>query len=95
MKYLLLGDENEALYIENDNGIGSIRYDKTTNKWVDGGNALWAARVGFDESEDEDSIYRYGDIDSLLDIILITKSEAEAFIGHKINEKEVKKLLKC
>lgn len=93
MKYLLLGDTYQKLFVEDDQRMYSIRYDKNSDKWVHGGTELWDNRLGFDSSEPEDSIYRYGNSDCMEDIVEITKEDAEYFIGKKINEKEATKLL--
>ena len=93
MKYLLLGDTYQKLFVEDDQRMYSIRYDKNSNQWVHGGTELWDNRLGFDSSEPEDSIYRYGNSDCMEDIIEISKEDAEYFIGKKINEKEISILL--
>ena len=93
MKYLLLGDDYKTLYVETDDQVASLRYDKNQNKWVPGGTALFDNRVGFDPSEPEDSIYRYGNTDCMKEIKEISKEEAEAFIKHKIEEKELRNTL--
>ena len=94
MKYLLVGDEYKQLYVEDDKQIHSIVYNRIDNIWVPGKNELWSFRVGFDSSEPEDSIYRYGNTDCMKTIKEITKEEAEAFIGKKIDEKEIRRLLR-
>ena len=93
MKYLLLGDDYKTLYVETDDQVVSLRYDKNQNKWVPGGTALFDNRVGFDPSEPEDSIYRYGNTDCMKEIKEISKEEAEAFIKQKIEEKELRDAL--
>lgn len=93
MKYLLLGDDYKTLYVETDDQVASLRYDKNQNKWVPGGTALFDNRVGFDPSEPEDSIYRYGNTDRMKEIKEISKEEAEAFIKQKIEEKELRNAL--
>ena len=93
MKYLLLGDDYKTLYVETDDQVASLRYDKNQNKWVPGGTALFDNRVGFDPSEPEDSIYRYGNTDCMKEIKEISKEEAEAFIKQKIEEKELRNIL--
>ena len=93
MKYLLLGDDYKTLYVETDDQVVSLRYDKNQNKWVPGGTALFDNRVGFDPSEPEDSIYRYGNTDCMKEIKEISKEEAEAFIKQKIEEKELRNIL--
>ena len=90
MKYLLLGDDTKTLFIENDDATKSIFYDAKNKKWRNGGTRLWDARVGFDPSEPEDSIYRYGNSSCMIDIVEITKEEAELFVGFKINEIPIK-----
>ena len=91
MKYLLLGDDTKTLFIENDAATKSIFYDVKNKKWRNGGTRLWDARVGFDPSEPEDSPYRYGNSSCMLDIIEISKDEAEEFIGEPINEKDTER----
>ena len=93
MKYLLLGDDYKTLYVETDDQVVSLRYDKKQNKWVPGGTALFDNRVGFDPSEPEDSIYRYGNTDCMKEIKEISKEEAEAVIKQKIEEKELRNTL--
>lgn len=93
MKYLLLGDERKTLFVENDEGH-SIRYDTKTKQWYLGNDELWRNRVGFDSSEPEDSPYRYGNSSCMETIVEITWKEAEIFISEKINQEEVRKLLK-
>ena len=94
MKFLLLGDNYKRLFVEDDKQLFSLRYDSKLGKWVDGGTTLLDNRVGFDPSEPEDSIYRYGNSDCMKEIKEISKEEAEAFISQKINNKELDKLLK-
>ena len=86
MKYLLLGDDYKNLYVETDDQTASLRFDKKMKQWVSGGTALWDNRVGFDESEPEDSIYRYGNGSCMEEIKEITKVEAELFINERIDE---------
>ena len=94
MKFLLLGDNYKRLFVEDDKQLFSLRYDKNTDKWVDGGTTLWDNRVGFDESEPEGSPYRYGNGSCMEDIVEITKEEAEEFISKPIDAEELEKLLK-
>lgn len=94
MKFLLLGDEYKRLFIEDDNQLFSIRFNKRSGEWVSGGTALWDARVGFDDSEEEGSPFRYGNGSCMEDIEEISQEEAEAFIGKKIDIEEVNRLLK-
>ena len=89
MKYFLLGDDHKDLYVETDDQTASLRYDKSQRKLVPGGTALFDNRIGFDSSEPEDSIYRYGNIDCMKEIKEISKEEAEAFISLKIDAKEL------
>ena len=95
MKYLLVGDEDKILFIEDDEQRHSVFYSKYKKKWLPGGDRLWRYRVGFDESEPEDSIYRYGNSSCMPDIVEITKEEAEAFISKEINEDELRMMLNC
>lgn len=88
MKYLLVGDDYKTLYVEDDQQLHS------NDIWLPGKNELWSFRVGFDSSEPEDSIYRYGNTDCMKEIKEITKEEAEAFISKKIDEKEIRRLLR-
>ena len=91
MKYLLLGDDTKTLFIENDDATKSIFYDAKNKKWRNGGTRLWDARVGFDPSEPEDSIYRYGNSSCMPEIVEISKEEAEEFIKLKIVESKIDK----
>ena len=93
MKYLLVGDDFQVLFIENDAQNKSVFYNKAEHKWLKGGTRLNDYRVGFDESEPEDSLYRYGNGSCMPDIVIITKEQAEAFISQKISEEEILKLL--
>ena len=93
MKYLLLGDDYKTLYVETDDQVASLLYDKNQNKWVPGGTALFDNRVGFDPFEPEDSIYRYGNTDCMKEIKEISKEEAETFIKQKIEEKKLRNAL--
>ena len=93
MKYLLLGDDYKNLYVETDDQTASLRFDKKKKQWVSGGTALWDNRVGFDESEPEDSIYRYGNGSCMEEIKEITKVEAELFINERIDETTLEILL--
>ena len=93
MKYLLVGDEYKILYVEDDKQIHSMVYNSKDNIWIPGNNELWSYRLGFDDSEPEDSIYRYGNTDCMREIKEITQKEAEAFIGKKIDEKEIQRML--
>ena len=94
MKFLLLGDNYKRLFVEDDKQLFSLRYDKNTDKWVDGGMALFDNRYGFDDSEPEGSPYRWGNGSCMEDIVEITKEEAEAFISKSIDAAELEKLLK-
>lgn len=93
MKYLLLGDDTKTLFVENDDANKSIFYDAKNKKWRNGGTRLRDARVGFDPSEPEDSPYRYGNSSCMLDIIEVSKDEAEEFIKLKIEESKIEELL--
>lgn len=90
MKYLLVGDDYQILYIEE--GTMSFRYNQKDKTWVYGGSDLFEARTGFDPYEPEGSPYRYGSSSSLKDIVEISKEEAEKFISSPINEEELKAL---
>ena len=94
MKYLLLGDENKTLFIEDDEQLYSIKYDPKSGLWYPGNNELWNNRVGFDSSEPIDSPYRYGNSGCMRPITEITREEAETFISKKIDDKFVKRLLR-
>ena len=89
MRYLLLGDEIKRLFVESDNQLYSIWYNLKEGKWVQGTTELFDARVGYDPYEPDDSIYKYGAGEYLLDIVQITKEEAENFIKKQIDEKEI------
>ena len=86
MKYFLLGDDYKTLYVETDDQTASLRFDKKGRKWVPGGTALFDNRVGFDSSEPEDSIYRWGNGSCMQDIAEITREEAEKVISMPIDE---------
>ena len=93
MKYLIVEKYSKTLYIEDDKQCTSFYYHQKDKKWVHGGSDLLNARVGFDPYEDEGSPYAYGSSSSMADITEISKKEAEEFIGAKLNEKELKKML--
>ena len=93
MKYLLLGDEEKTLFIEDDEQLFSIKYDLKSGLWYPGNNELWNNRVGFDSSEPIDSPYRYGNSDCMRPIMEITHEEAEAFISQEIDDKTIRNLL--
>lgn len=93
MKFLLLGDDHKRLFVEDDKQVFSLRYDKKSGKWLNGGTTLWDNRVGFDDSEPEGSPYRYGNGSCMEEIVEITKEEAEKFISEKIDEEYIKQLL--
>ena len=84
MKYLLLGEEHKTLFIEDDEQLYSIRYDFDSGEWRPGGNELFNNRIGFDDSEPEDSPYRYGNSSCMKPITEISQEEAETFIHKKI-----------
>lgn len=94
MKYLLLGDDHKTLFIEDDEQLFSVYFNKERGEWLPGGTRLFDARVGFDPYEPEDSPYRYGSSSYLLDIVEISKQEAERFIGRKISEEYITTILK-
>ena len=94
MKYLLIGDDDQILFIEDDEQHHCVFYSPYKKKWIPGGDRLWRYRIGFDESEPEDSFYRYGNGSCMPDIIEITKEQAEAFISKRIYEKVIHKALK-
>ena len=94
MKFLLLGDENKTLFVEDDKGNKSLRFDVKVKKWVDGGLTLYNNRIGFDPFEPIDSIYRYGNLSCMEDIVEVSKKEAEVFISCKIDMKEITRMLK-
>ena len=95
MKYLLLGDDGDIkrLFIEDEKGIKSVRYNAKEQKWVPGGSELFDNRIGFDPYEPEGSPYRYGCGGCMKDIVEISKEDAEKFISKSIDEEEIKKLL--
>ena len=86
MKFLLLGDESKRLFVESDNQLYSVWYNTSEEKWIQGKTELFDARIGFDPYEPDDSIYKYGATEYLLDIVQITKEEAEKFISKTIDE---------
>lgn len=88
MKYLLVGDDDKTLFMEDDEQTTSIRFDVKEDDWVPAFSELFWARIGFDPSEPEDSPYRYGNTSCMPEIVEITHEEAEAFISQNINEKE-------
>ena len=94
MKYLLVGDIFQILYVEDGEGH-TFRFNKNENKWIKDGYSLFVASTGFDESEPEGSPYRYGSGDYLQEIVEISKEEAEAFISQPIDEEEIKSMLKA
>ena len=89
MKYYLVGDDFKRLFLEDENTGRAIFYHLGDNKWYEGTFILWKNRVGFDESEPIDSPYRFGNLSYMEDIVEITESEAEQFLGRKIVEKEI------
>ncbi len=91
MKYLLLGDSRQRLYVEDERCV-SFCFDTKEEKWVSGGFDLLDARVGFDPFEPEDSIYRIGNLSCMEKIVEISKQEAEQFIHRKIDESELERL---
>ena len=93
MKYLLLGDETKTLFVEDDEQLFAVYYDSRSDQWFDGTYKLWKNRVGFDPSEPTDSPYRYGNLSCMEDIVDVSKEEAEAFIGSKIDENMLTELL--
>ena len=95
MKYLLLGDTYQTLFVEDDQRIYSLRYDKKEDNWVYGGTTLLDNRIGFDPSEDEDSIYHYGNSGCMKPIIEITHEEAEQFISRPIDDSLLNELLEA
>ena len=86
MKYLLLGDDYKRLFVENDKQTFAIFYDAKNNMWYDGTYTLWKNRVGFDPSEPEDSMYRYGNSSSMEEIVVITHEQTEEFLSQKFTE---------
>ena len=84
MQYLLVGDDNPTLFVEDGNN--AYRYNATEDKWIFDPSTLHNARIGFDPYEPEDSIYRYGATEYLKKIVAISKEEAEKFVGKKIDE---------
>ena len=86
MRYLLVGDNTKILFAEDEASEAAIYYNAREDKWYENTYLLWEKRIGFDPSEPEDSIYRYGNIPCIEEI---TKAEAEQFIGRKITEEEI------
>ena len=89
--YMFLIDNPIKLFVENEKHTECLRYDKRKRKWVPGELELWENRVGFDDSEPEDSIYRYGCM--CKEIIPTNKEKAEEFIKKPIDELELERLL--
>ena len=84
MKYYLVGDTIQKLFIEDEMTKIAIYYNPNDNKWHEGTYILWKNRVGYDPSEPVDSIYRYGNGSCMEKIVEITEAEAEQFLGRKI-----------
>ena len=93
MKYLLVGDDDKELFIEDVERNLSIYYNKYQNKWLYGGLKLFDARVGYDPYEPDGSPYKYGCLEYLKEIVEISKEEAEAFLEKPIDEEEIKVIL--
>lgn len=93
MKYLLMGDYDKLLFVEDDDGF-SIFYSPKLGMWYHGGTMLDDARVGFDPSEPEDSPYRYGNTSCMQTIVEITYEQAEKYIGLTFTEEDILKLIK-
>ena len=90
MKFFLLGDDYKRLFVEDDEQLFSLRYDMNLGEWVDGGTTLFDNRIGFDNSEPEDSPYRYGNDSCMESIVEISKEEAETFISKPILLSDIK-----
>ena len=88
-RYFLVGDDSKTLFMEDKVSKIAIYYNAKDNKWYEGTYKLWQCRVGFDPSEPSDSIYRYGNLSYMEDIVEITESEAEQFLGRKITKEEI------
>ena len=73
MRYLLVGDYTKILFAEDEVSEVAIYYNVREDKWYENTYLLWEKRIGFDPSEPEDSIYRYGNIPCIEEI---TKAEA-------------------
>ncbi len=82
-------DGREELYIEYGDKT-CVHYLKHKKQWVNGKCDLMDARVGFDESEPVDSLYRYGNGACMYDIWPITKEEAESIVGSTIDPLKIK-----
>ncbi len=93
MNYLVVGDDYKTLYIQDDKGTKTLRYNKKESKWEDGSYSLFVASTGYDDSEPEGSPYRWGSGSSLQDVTYISKEEAEEFLGKAIDEKDLEKLM--
>ena len=93
MKYLLMGDDNKLLFVEDDDGF-SIFYSPKIGLWYPGGSMLNDARIGFDPSEPEDSMYRYGNTSCMKTIVEITHEQAEDYLKVKFTEEQIIKPLK-
>lgn len=94
MKFLLLGDDYQTLYVEDDKQLFSYYFNKKEQKWLPGGSTLNDNRCGYDPYEPEGSPYRYGSGSCMKDIVEISKDEAEKFINKKIDVEMLEKLLK-
>jgi len=79
----------DLLYIEYSDHT-CVLFNLKDKKWIDGGNDLSDARVGYDESEPEGSPYRFGNADCMYHLTEITKEEAEKIVGSAINPEQIK-----
>ena len=91
MDYWLIGNKQKTLFIANKGGWRSYYFDVKEKTWKDGGCKVADVIHGFDSSEPADSPYAFGNFD--IDFDVISKEEAESFIGESIDEEKFKKLL--
>ena len=89
MKYYIVGDEFKNLFIEDEASEIAIYYNQKDNKWHEGTYILWKNRVGYDPSEPVGSMYRYGNLSCMEEIVEITEAEAEQFLSRKITKEEI------
>ncbi len=89
-KFIIMDSHGvDHLYIEYDD-YTAVSYNFKEKKWVNGGNDLLDARVGFDESEPEGSPYRFGNPDCMYKLKEVSKEEAEAMVGCRIDPQQIK-----
>lgn len=92
MRYLLVGDDTKTLFVEDEKQTFAIYYVAKNNMWYDGTYILWKNRVGFDPSEPVDSMYRYGNLSCMEEIVEITHEQAKEFLSQKFTDEQMAKL---